>query len=325
MRLEVNDFDNYRPPARLPWLPIVLVLVGVVLFLTRRDNDGTSERAETDASDRPVASDASAGRDSNTAEHGHVSRLPVSADVSDLLARATALAKEEPPVAEALLEARQLFEEILEQPVRRTVHERAEKGLGDVNIRLTMSPMNSPEKEKYVVRSGDSLDRIAKKFGTTIQLVQRSNMIMNRNLIRKGDNFLVFNGSFRLEVSKTRHDMVLYLNDKFFKRYRVGTGKFGRTPVGTFEIVERISEPTWWRPDGKEIPFGHPENILGIRWMEIRATGDTPDVKGYGIHGTWQPESIGKAESAGCIRMINDEVAELFDLLPLHTAVVIVE
>jgi hypothetical protein len=325
MRLEVNDFDNYRPPARLPWLPIVLVVVGVVLFLTRRDNDGSSERAEANPLERSVSSETSDSIDPDDDEPSTVSRVPMSADVPDLLARATALAKEEPPEAEALLEARQLFEEILAQPVRRTVRERAENGLGDVNIRLTMSPMTSPEKEKYVVRSGDSLDRIAKKFGTTIQLVQRSNMIMNRNLIRKGDNFLVFNGSFRLEASKTRRDMVLYLNDKFFKRYRVGTGKFGRTPVGTFEIAERISEPTWWRPDGKEIPFGHPENILGTRWMEIRATGDTPDVKGYGIHGTWQPESIGKAESAGCIRMINDEVAELFDLLPLHTPVVIVE
>jgi len=59
--------------------------------------------------------------------------------------------------------------------------------------------------------------------------------------------------------------------------------------------------------------------------MTLRATGDTEDVRGYGIHGTWEPSSIGKAESAGCIRMRNEEVEELYSLIPNGTAVEIVE
>ncbi|MDA0991414.1 MAG: L,D-transpeptidase, partial [Verrucomicrobia bacterium] len=123
----------------------------------------------------------------------------------------------------------------------------------------------------------------------------------------------------------SRKDLVVYLDGKFFKRYGVGTGKYGKTPLGEFEIYDKITEPVWWRPDGKEIPFGDPLNILGTRWMAIRATGDTPQVRGYGIHGTWDDSSIGKAESAGCIRMRNSEVEELFDLLPYLTPVRIVD
>jgi lipoprotein-anchoring transpeptidase ErfK/SrfK len=84
----------------------------------------------------------------------------------------------------------------------------------------------------------------------------------------------------------------------------------------------------WYRPDGKEIPYtGKPDgdNILGTRWMNLRPTGETPRLKGYGIHGTWDNNSIGKAESAGCIRMRNEDVEELFMLVPENTPVVITD
>ena len=77
--------------------------------------------------------------------------------------------------------------------------------------------------------------------------------------------------------------------------------------------------------DGKAVPFGHPENILGTHWLAMKPTGNTPLVAGYGIHGTWDDASIGKAESAGCVRMHNADVEQLYVLLPVGTAVEIVE
>jgi lipoprotein-anchoring transpeptidase ErfK/SrfK len=59
--------------------------------------------------------------------------------------------------------------------------------------------------------------------------------------------------------------------------------------------------------------------------MTLRATGSTPDVRGYGIHGTWDESTIGKSESAGCIRMKNRDVEELYVLLPPGTPVTIGE
>ena len=78
-----------------------------------------------------------------------------------------------------------------------------------------------------------------------------------------------------------------------------------------------MPQPTWWK-DGKAIPFGDTNNVLGTHWLAL-------DVPGYGIHGTWQPETIGKQASAGCIRLVNAEIEELFTLVPVGTPVTITE
>jgi L,D-transpeptidase ErfK/SrfK len=78
------------------------------------------------------------------------------------------------------------------------------------------------------------------------------------------------------------------------------------TPAGTFTIKNRIPNPTYYRP-GKVIGPG-PSNPLGTRWMGL-------DIKGYGIHGTDDPRSIGHARSLGCVRLRNDDVEQLFELL----------
>lgn len=196
--------------------------------------------------------------------------------------------------------------------------------LGQLNIELILSQAPMPEKEEYVVKAGDSLERIARKFKTTVDLIKKNNALQ-RPVLHPGDRLRVFQGTFTIDVSKSRNDLVLKVNDRFFKRYRVGTGKFGTTPVGTFVIADKIEQPPWWRPDGKMVPFGDKENVLGTRWMSIQATGATSAVRGYGLHGTWEPETIGHQASAGCIRLVNNEVEELFLLIPTGTCVTIVE
>lgn len=76
------------------------------------------------------------------------------------------------------------------------------------------------------------------------------------------------------------------------------------TPEGAFRIANRIVRPTYYRP-GVVIRPG-PANPLGSRWLGL-------DLRGYGIHGTNDPGSIGQAASAGCIRMHNRDVEELFE------------
>jgi len=189
----------------------------------------------------------------------------------------------------------------------------AEALLNEINIALVLTPRPMPEKVEYVVQSGDSLEKIAKKFGTTIELIRAGNNIKG-SMIRVGDRLRIFQGKFSVSVSKSDNDLVLYMNDEFFKRYRVGTGEYNKTPVGDFVINDRIAQPTWWRPDGKSIPFGDPENLLGTHWLSI-------NVKGYGLHGTWEPDTIGKQLSAGCVRMLNEDIEQLYTLLTLGTPV----
>jgi len=223
------------------------------------------------------------------------------------------------------LEAREACLKALTAAPPEGVRTQLEARIGSANIELAFTPRASPEKTDYVVQKGDSIGRIASRNGTTVELLQRANMLAQPNLIKVGDRLKVFKGKFSLAVSKTRNELVVQVDGRFFKRYPVGTGKFGKTPVGTFVVSDRIKEPVWWRPDGRAIPYGDKENILGTRWLALKATGQAPDVKGYGIHGTWDPTSIGKAESAGCIRMCNEDVEELYVLIPVNTPVTIEE
>ena len=102
------------------------------------------------------------------------------------------------------------------------------------------------------------------------------------------------------------------------KRYLVGTGEHNKTPVGEFKIKDRIAEPPWWQPNGQKIEYGDPDHLIGTRWMGITKAG-------YGIHGIRDDlaDTIGKQMSAGCIRMLNPEVEELFVYIPVGTTVTI--
>lgn len=78
------------------------------------------------------------------------------------------------------------------------------------------------------------------------------------------------------------------------------------SPVGQFRIVNRVSNPTYYHP-GSVIPSGK-DNPIGTRWVGLSQ-------KGYGIHGTNVPRSIGHAVSHGCIRLRNRDMERLFTLL----------
>ena len=187
--------------------------------------------------------------------------------------------------------------------------------LGEVNSQILFSAAPAPEKEDYTIVAGDSLGKLASKFGTTIELIRKANNITG-DKIRVGDRLRIYQGKFAVEISKSANTLTVTDDGKFFKRYRVGTGQYAKTPVGEFKITSRIENPPWYRSDGKTIPFGDPENILGTHWLGI-------NVAGYGIHGTWDTNSIGKQASAGCVRLLNDDVAELYIILPIGTTVTI--
>lgn len=78
------------------------------------------------------------------------------------------------------------------------------------------------------------------------------------------------------------------------------------SPAGEFRIVSRVTNPTYYRP-GTVIPSGK-DNPVGTRWIGLSQ-------KGYGIHGTNAPRSIGRAASHGCIRLRNRDVEQLFSML----------
>ena len=84
------------------------------------------------------------------------------------------------------------------------------------------------------------------------------------------------------------------------------------SPTGEFQIVTRVANPTYYHA-GKVIPTGK-DNPLGTRWLGLSQ-------KGYGIHGTNAPSSVGQAKSHGCIRLRNRDAERLFAMLQIGDVV----
>ncbi len=189
--------------------------------------------------------------------------------------------------------------------------------LGEINITLLTTKAAAPEKVEHVVGAGETLGKIAAQYNSPVALIVKSNGLRD-NTARLGDRLWIPRAKFSVLVEKSKFTLTLSDVGQFFKEYKVGLGAANSTPVGEFVVTDRIANPTWWRDDGKEIPYGHPENILGTHWLAL-------NLSHYGIHGTWDKESIGKDSSRGCVRLTNTDIEELFTILPRQTPVKIVE
>ncbi len=111
----------------------------------------------------------------------------------------------------------------------------------------------------------------------------------------------------RIVVSIPDHKLALVENGSVKRIYRVATGKNTTpSPTGRFHIANRVTNPTYYH-EGKVVDSG-PSNPVGTRWIGLNE-------KGYGIHGTNAPGSIGKSASHGCIRMARKDLEEFFDLV----------
>ncbi|MGA3237236.1 MAG: L,D-transpeptidase [Bryobacteraceae bacterium] len=111
----------------------------------------------------------------------------------------------------------------------------------------------------------------------------------------------------KIIVSIPDRKLALMENGKVIKIFPTAVGApKSPSPAGSFKIVQRLAEPTWYSK-GKIVPPGKACPI-GTRWLGL-------SVKGYGIHGTNNPSSIGHNASHGCIRMRNHDVEELFGMV----------
>jgi lipoprotein-anchoring transpeptidase ErfK/SrfK len=114
---------------------------------------------------------------------------------------------------------------------------------------------------------------------------------------------LMTRATYKITINVAARTLTLYKDGTVFKTYPVAVGKPSTpTPKGTFTIVNKA-----YKPGG---PFGE-------RWLGLSKPH-------YGIHGTNDPSSIGKAVSNGCIRMQNPAVIEVYNLVPIGTVVTIV-
>lgn len=117
----------------------------------------------------------------------------------------------------------------------------------------------------------------------------------------------------RIIVSIPNRKLAVVESGKVIKIFSTAVGApKSPSPVGSFTIVQRLADPTWYSK-GKIVPPGKACPI-GTRWLGL-------SVKGYGIHGTNNPSSIGHNASHGCIRLRNRDVEELFGMVSVGDAV----
>jgi len=216
------------------------------------------------------------------------------------------------------LEAARAYEDLLfeqdnlPKPLRREMVRDYER----LNKKILFSRTISPDTAEITVVEGDSIYLIAKKNGTTSALTKKINGL-TKDVIYPGMKLKVVTGKFFIRVDKSGNTLRLFLNDKPIKTYAVATGRDNSTPTGEFTVQHKLVDPTWYRT-GAVVPPGDPENGLGTRWLGF-------DHPGYGIHGTTEPHLIGRQVSHGCVRMRNEDVEELYDIIPYGTKVAITD
>lgn len=125
-----------------------------------------------------------------------------------------------------------------------------------------------------------------------------------------------------LEIDLSNRRLTLYRGDTQIKSYPVAVGRQGwRTPVGDFEVMQMIQDPTWINPlTGQVVNGGATNNPLGRYWIGFWTDG----YNWVGMHGTPNPESVGTAASHGCVRLYNHDIQELFAIVSVGTPVRVV-
>lgn len=120
-------------------------------------------------------------------------------------------------------------------------------------------------------------------------------------------------------INKTNRILTFYRGNEVIKKYPIAQGKEPSfTPEGKFTIANKMVNPRWGGAGiAAPVAGGSPNNPLGYRWMGLSYRGGGS----IGIHGNNSPTSIGTNASLGCIRMINSDVEELFELVKLNIPV----
>ncbi|MFT5288404.1 MAG: hypothetical protein ACI8QS_001131 [Planctomycetota bacterium] len=182
------------------------------------------------------------------------------------------------------------------------------------------SPRSEWESEDVEVRRGDSLVRIRLRYiegkpdaQMCTGLIEKANRLSS-STIHPGDPLRIPTARVTVLVDLSAR-WLLYMHDgEVVYSWQVAIGRPGEETIeGDFTIGEKLPEPPWTRVGKAVVPYGHPDNPLGTHWLTWVQDGRKTS---YGFHGTKEPESLGTEASDGCVRLHNDNIALLYELMP---------
>jgi len=184
----------------------------------------------------------------------------------------------------------------------------------------------------HLVAAGESPDQIARRYGMSMDLLNRlRGKARDDSNLKIGERLKVIKvkegGGFQLDIDKSEYRVDLYCAGLFVRRYLITLGaRETPTPVGKTKVVLREWHPQWTHPvSNKVLNYGDPENILGPVWIafdsELLGKG------GIGMHGYTGPDGKMRAmQSNGCIRFENHNAEEVFGTIsPPDRAPTVVE
>lgn len=241
-----------------------------------------------------------------------------------LIAQATALLGQDPEGG--LIEARDRLSNLLDQSMGTAQRVLVKGKLADLALKWLFSAKVYPGDtlcETYKVQSGEVLQNIGRRYKVPYQLLMDINNIRRAQDLQAGAVIKVVRGPFHTRVSRSKFTMDLYLQEKtYVKSYAVGLGLSERaTPTGLWIVRDddkgKMERPEWTDPDTQRryLP-SDPDYPLGPRWIGLKGIeGEAIGRTGFAIHGTNEPETIGANASRGCIRLLNDHVIEVYNMM----------
>ena len=239
------------------------------------------------------------------------------------LKQGLALAATEPVKARELLSAA-VLSGTLNEPDARS----ASNALAHISSQLFLtSVFNAGDTTctQYTIAANDSLEKIIRKqkIGCEWQLVARLNNIKKPESIQVGKRLKLPKGPFSAVVWKRDYRIDICMGEGadrvIVASMPVGLGEANGTPTGAFKVRSgsKLLNPEWIHPvTGQRYAADDPTNPIGEHWLGLEGTEErTSSLKGYGIHGTTDPDSIGQNRSLGCVRLLADDVALVWECL----------
>jgi LysM repeat protein len=171
------------------------------------------------------------------------------------------------------------------------------------------------ERQPYRVQTGDTLQKIAQKYQVPAPLLAKINGIEASGFLEPGRELKVVRGPFRAVIDLKKHELSLLLDGRYAGRFPVGVAQDLYQLEGTFRVLSKTKNPTYYYGDNQVIEAGDPNNPLGKHLLGL----DNQTA----IHGTNDPANIGRANEHGWISLGAGDVADLYDILSVGSQVVI--
>lgn len=202
--------------------------------------------------------------------------------------------------------------------------------LSELNDELLFSPRIYPDDPlafSYTIQGGDVLSKIVRRQDLAVdwRLIQWVNRLSSPSRIRAGQKIKLVRGPFHAIVNKADFRLDLYWGPPeereewvFIRSVPVGLGEGNSTPIGLFRVRSdgRLVNPGWANPrTGEQFDRNDPKNPIGEFWIGIEGLGDSAVHEGYGLHGTIDPDSIGRQVSMGCVRLRDQDIELVYSLL----------